>query len=1092
MIDNYKDSELFKGIFESSVEGILVVNQQGHIIKANPSVEKMFDYELGELFQKKLEDLIPHQYRKSHEKQRKVFAKNPATRIMGKRGDLRGLKKDGSQIPLEISLSPTKINDEDLIVAFVIDITARLLAVKKAAVNVAKIDEAQTLAHVGSWVWNLQTNERNWSDEYYRICGLKPGDERLNREGPYQFIHPEDQQDAIDSVDFAIKSHTPYSNKKRLIKVDGSVRHILSHGKASYDANGVPLEWFGTIQDVTDQIEIEQKLEENLVKNKALLEALPDMMFILDYEGKFIDCYTPVPEKFFASSSSLIGGYIDKLLPTDIHEAVRQGMDKTIESKELQFVEYDFEGENGRQFYEGRIVPMAKNRLLTIIRDITAERAIEDILYVRNRALGATASGIVISDARDPDLPIIYGNEAFIKMTKYDKVDFMGKNCRFLQGDDQDQDEIKLLAAAIKKGEDCHVVLRNYRKDGSLFWNDLSITPIYNNNKILTHFVGVQNDVTTQKIEEFFKIGQSHVMDMIIQHEPLKSIAYKIIETIETAIPNCQGSILLLDKETGKLNKLAAPSLSETYTHAIEKMFIGPKSGSSGTTAYLKEELIISDTLNDPLWDAFRELALKDNIKACWSFPIFSSNKELLGTFAIYLPVCRNPLATEKEIIYNITQAISVAIDQHNESVALKNSRDELATYAEALENKVAERTVELKDIVQKLVESNLNFEDQIQITKTAENNAIASQKLLNTIFKNFPRGFVGVVDVNLSVVFIEGEGLDDLGFRDAIQVGTKIDELSQIPIELKKKVKDNVQKTLEGEHCSFEVKVRGISYSVNTTPLFNEKQEVIQALLVYNNISAQKRVEIEIRNTLQKEKELNELKSRFISMASHEFRTPLSTILSATNLIERQNEAGQEEKRVKYVSKIKTSVKNLVAILNDFLSLSKLEEGKVIAKPTLFDFIEFSDALVEEIQGIKKTGQEIVRVNSKSTIEVLLDPKLSSHIVNNLLANAIKYSDEHTKIFLKISTNKTKLLIEITDQGIGIPNEDQAYLFQRFYRAKNAVNYQGTGLGLNIVKQYVLLMKGNINFQSKLNQGTTFTVELPLNLLKNEENTTY
>ncbi|MGS0527089.1 hypothetical protein ACU8V7_20015 [Zobellia nedashkovskayae] len=126
----------------------------------------------------------------------------------------------------------------------------------------------------------------------------------------------------------------------------------------------------------------------------------------------------------------------------------------------------------------------------------------------------------------------------------------------------------------------------------------------------------------------------------------------------------------------------------------------------------------------------------------------------------------------------------------------------------------------------------------KFQITKTAENSAIDSQKLLETIFKNFPRGFVGVVDLDLAVVFIEGEDLDTVGFRDAIQVGDRIDKLSNVPIELKKKVKKNVQKTLKGEHCSFEVKVQNISYLVNTTPLFNENNVVIRALLVYNNIS--------------------------------------------------------------------------------------------------------------------------------------------------------------------------------------------------------------------------------------------------------------
>ncbi|OWW25400.1 hypothetical protein B4Q04_07210 [Zobellia sp. OII3] len=1092
MVEKLKDNDLFKGIFESSVEGIIVVDYKGRIFRANPSVEKMFGYGPGELAHKTVEDLVPGQYGKSHQNHRKNFAKKPTSRPMGKGGNLWALRKDGSQFPVEISLSPTQINDENVVVAFVIDITDRLLAEKKAAVSAEKMNEAQSLAHIGSWVWNLRTNERNWSDEFYRICGLPPGDKRLNVDTVLQFIHPDDRQATIDDIAYAIENQTSYSNNKRMVRTDGSIRYITARGKASYDNEGKPLEWFGTIQDVTEQKATEQQLEENLTKNKALLEALPDMMFILDYEGEFLDYYVPEPEKLFAPASSIIGGHIKELLPPHICQAIRDGIDKTIKTNEIQFVEYNFDGEKGRQFYEGRIVPMDKNRLLTIIRDITNERAIENILYVRNQALAATANGIIICDAREPDHPIIYANEAFCKTTGYDEDDFMGKNCRFLQREDKDQFEIKLMSEAIRNGEDCRVVLRNYRKDGSLFWNEVSITPIYNEEKVLTHFVGVHNDVTAHKVEEFFKIGQSHVMDMIIQHEPLEHIAYKIVETIETAIPNCHGSILLLDKETGSLRQLAAPNVPKSFTDAIEGMQIGAENGSCGAAAYLKKEIIVSDTSSDPLWSAFRELAEEANLKACWSFPIFSSNQELLGTFAIYFNVSRIPLDTEKEIIYNITQATSVAIEQHNISAALRKSREELAVYAEALENKVAERTVELKDMVRKLVESNMNLEDQIQITKTAENSAIASQELLVTIFRNFPKGFVGVVDMHLRVVFIEGEDLDTLNFRKAIQVGDTIDELNNVPAELKKKVKQNVLKTLKGEHRSFEAKVQGKSYLVNTTPLFNEEQEVVQALIVYNNISDQKRVEVEIRNTLQKEKELNELKSRFISMASHEFRTPLSAILSATNLIERRNGDGQEEKRTKYIQTIKGSVKNLVDILNDFLSLSKLEEGKVVAQPILFDFVEFIEVLVEEVQGVKKNGQTIDVINSRSRIEVGLDTKLLRHIVHNLLSNAIKYSEEHKPITLKIDTKDDKLFIEVADRGIGIPAEDQDYLFQRFYRAKNATNFQGTGLGLNIVRQYTLLMNGTISFRSQLGQGTTFIVELPLNLLTNEKNTAY
>jgi len=1092
MAEKFSDNDLFKGIFESSVEGILVVCQDGKIIKANSSVEKIFGYESGELTHKIVEDLIPHQFKKSHKNYREEFSKAPVTRAMGKGGHLLGIRKDGTQIPLEISLSPTKIHDKNVVVAFVNDITERLLALKKAAINTEKMNEAQSLAHVGSWVWDLQTNEREWSDEFYRICGLEPGDDRLTPENAKEFIHPDDRKATTDAVKYAIKNHTSFAFEKRIIRTDNSIRYVVANGKATYDEDGNPLEWFGTIQDITEQKETEKQLEDNLSKNKALLGALPDMMFILNHEGEFIDCYAPEPEKLFASPETLIGANIKEVLPEHIYKEVRKGIDKNIDSDELQFIEYDFEGESGRQFYEGRIVPMNKNQVLTILRDITEEKIIENVLYVRNRALAVTANGIIICDTQKPDFPIIYGNEAFTKITGYEREDFIGKNCRFLQGEDKGQPEISKMSDAIKKGEECKVVLRNYRKDGSLFWNEISITPIYNSKKVLTHFVAVQSDVTAHKVEEFFKIGQSHVMDMIIRHEPLKSIGYKIIETIETAIPKCKGSILLLNDVSGKLEILAAPSLSDNYTRAIEKMVIGPANGSSGTTAFFKEEVIVSDTINDPLWKDFQELVIKDNIKACWSFPICSSNKELLGTFAIYFPISRKPLDTEKEIINIITQAISVAIEQHNINVALYESRKELATYAEALENKVNDRTIELKEIVQKLVESNLSLEDQIQYTKLAENNAISSRKLLETIFKNFPGGFVGVVDLNLKILFLEGEDLDILGFRESIHIGDTIDDIKVVASEVLEKVKEKLLKTIEGEHCSFELIIQDKPYLVNTTPLFNEEQEVENALIVYNNITDQKRVEIDIRNTLTKEKELNELKSRFISMASHEFRTPLSAILSATNLMERQNGDGLEVKRLKYISKVKNSVKNLVAILNDFLSLSKLEEGKVIAIPTLFNVVEFCQTLVEEIQGIKKEGQVIEIMYSQHQIEVGLDVKLLRHIVHNLLSNAIKYSDENKKITLKIATEDSKLLFKVIDQGIGIPIEDQGYMFQRFYRANNAANYQGTGLGLNIVKQYVLLMNGIIGFQSELNKGTTFTVELPLNLLENEKSTTY
>lgn len=235
-----------------------------------------------------------------------------------------------------------------------------------------------------------------------------------------------------------------------------------------------------------------------------------------------------------------------------------------------------------------------------------------------------------------------------------------------------------------------------------------------------------------------------------------------------------------------------------------------------------------------------------------------------------------------------------------------------------------------------------------------------------------------------------------------------------------------------------------------------------------------------ELISALEREKDLNKLKSSFITTASHEFRTPLTAILSSISLISKYRTEEQDEKRQKHISKIKSAVGNLIEILNDFLSLSKLEEGVIRNEPVNVELKEFCNELIEEIGPMTKKGQGIKYEHSgKASISV--DKQLLRNVLLNLLSNAIKYSFENKTIFLRTKINKKDFTLEITDQGIGIPSEDQKLLFNRFFRAKNATNIEGTGLGLNIVQKYVDLMGGEINFTSEQNVGTTFTVVVPI-----------
>jgi len=243
------------------------------------------------------------------------------------------------------------------------------------------------------------------------------------------------------------------------------------------------------------------------------------------------------------------------------------------------------------------------------------------------------------------------------------------------------------------------------------------------------------------------------------------------------------------------------------------------------------------------------------------------------------------------------------------------------------------------------------------------------------------------------------------------------------------------------------------------------------------------------LSEALEKEKELNELKSRFVSIASHEFRTPLSTILSSAYLIAQYSKTEDQGKRDKHIARVVSSVNMLNDILNDFLSVGRIEEGKIQVRIADINFKELIEAVINELQTILKPGQEINYTHTGEE-SALLEPSLLRHIIMNLLSNAIKFSPEQSPIIITTNNDKGNLELTVQDKGLGISEEDQSHLFDRFFRGSNVTNIQGTGLGLHIVGKYAELMNGSIECRSKLNEGTTFIINFDLNKEIDEDNT--
>lgn len=394
-------------------------------------------------------------------------------------------------------------------------------------------------------------------------------------------------------------------------------------------------------------------------------------------------------------------------------------------------------------------------------------------------------------------------------------------------------------------------------------------------------------------------------------------------------------------------------------------------------------------------------------------------------------------------------------------------------TYISALITDISARVFQENEIK----ELNSDLEEKV---KKRTKEVRESQELYSAIARNFPNGTINVFDRDLNYVFVEGKELFQLGITSEKLIGTNY--LVRLSEEIRPKIKEALLSVFKGEIQDFEITYRDQYYRINAVPLSYEGTEINQILVVEKNITTQIQFLAQQEAALEKERNLNEMKSRFVSMASHEFRTPLSTILSSTSLIEKYIERGMVEKAAKHTERIKSSVNGLTEILNDFLSVDKLETQITPVRIQEFDYQQFSIDIVEEMTAISKKGQVIERTLKTNDVVISTDQGIIKNILYNLISNAIKYSPENTPIHYNSFISETALIITIKDQGIGIPKEDHDQLFKRFFRAKNATNIKGTGLGLNIVLKYLEMLNGNMTFESEENQGASFTINIPIN----------
>ena len=833
--------------------------------------------------------------------------------------------------------------------------------------------------------------------------------------------------------------------------------------------------------DITEQKRAEDQLRESEARNRAILEAIPDVILLHDNRGTILRVKESIHSPHCFKEDRIKGKLVTDVFPGSQGEEMLKTIQESCQTGLSKVLEFNFNTEQGLLSYEMRFVCMDDQKVLAVARNVTQTKATQQVLNLRNRALEAAGNGIIIADALLPDIPIIYCNEAFINITQYPEAEALGKNCRFLQGPATDPEKVALIREALDKGTSCRVVLRNYRKDGSLFWNELAITPIRDEAGRLTHFIGVQNDISKRVIEVERKDHSRKILEAITQDKPLGKIAGMVTSFLRLHFPDFGLQIALWKAEREELETLSEVGHPKVLTQKLRKVALKEDPVCPCALAVItRKPALLRNLKTNESSSKFLKTIKEAGIKSSWSFPVLSSDKKVLGTCTFY---GRKPFGIdteEKGIISDATQLVGLAIERHLARIHLEESNIKLEKYAKNLEKDVAIRTREVESTLQKLMESNVSLQTQINTTREAEERAQANQELFAAIARNFPKGVIMVFNTKGEYVHLEGEELSRMDLKDWEFTGKTIRKTPALSKGALQDIEEKVNLTLKGKHLSFEINIKENSYTVNSMPLY-AKNTPRWALLVFTNVTEQKRYEEDLMRALRIEQELNDLKSRFISMASHEFRTPLSAIHSSAILIGKQNTPGMEDKRLRYLRQIKNNVRNLVVILDDFLSLSSLEEGTMEAQPETFDALNLIRSVLEELESNLKVGQHFEEAFDISTLEVYQDPKLLRQILVNLLSNAIKYAPEKSGILIKIVKKGSDFTIAVQDSGMGIPKEEHDQLFNRFFRARNAINIPGTGLGLHLVKLYTELMGGTIRFKSALNKGSTFTLSLPI-----------
>ncbi|MEI6682907.1 MAG: PAS domain S-box protein [Bacteroidota bacterium] len=854
--------EQFHNMFRNHAAIMLLVNPEtGNIVDANNAADTFFGFDPGYLKQANLSDI--------NILKQEFLVKNMQQALRGEMNYFISPYKlaSGRVRTVEVRTSPVEGKSGTLLFSVINDITERI----EAEEALLKSEEKYRIVADNTYDWEFwQAPDERFiyqSPSCRRITGYDANEFYRNNQLFVSMIHPEDLDRFLEHQQKVMTSSEPESMEFRIITSDGTLKWIDHGCLPVFDDHGNFLGIRGSIRDITERKLAVERLQVREAENRAIVNAVPDLLFRLDRNGVFLDYKSSEPEYLNVPQDAIIGGSVTELLPENMTGMMLQALEQSFNSPGPVTFEYTLLMGNKSRYFENRVARITDNEALVIIRDVTDQKIVLNELKMHNAAFESFALAIIITDI---DGIITWANKSFTTLSGYRMDEIIGHSTRELMKSGKMEmpfyDDMwnTILDNKVWSGE-----LINRKKDDTVYWEEMTISPLHNPSGIITGFIAIKIDIT----------GRKHMEQALRESEA-------------------------------------------RWGFALE---------GSG----------------DGVWD----LNLVTN-------EVFYSDSwiRMLG----YEP-----------------GEFPFTVDEWDKHIHPDDHDRVYSSLNEYINGKLP----------------NYNLEYRLLCKNGVYKWILTRGKLI----------------------------AEQPGHKPVRMIGTHTDITERI----------NLEQTL--------------------------------------------------RESVAKEKELNSLKSKFISVASHEFKTPLATIMATNETLKYYRDRMTREEQDQRISNINTQVEYLNTIIEELLQLSRIQTKELVIEPQPFDLVALLAEMTAEFNDHPGEETRLQFHCDEQSLEVLLDKKMIRQALTNLVSNAFKYSDPLTKVTMRLHLNQDFFELRIADKGIGIPPEDIKHLFKPFYRASNVGMVSGTGLGLNIVQEIIGKHGGKIELTSKLNEGTEIIIHLPV-----------